>query len=117
MSTLGVVARSAVAITSTDPAVPEVSATPLSALSGVIHQGMAPRLPTQLRDAWIGIRTTTAMREAWEAAARADGRTLTSWLIARANGLPSTEPVLASEGQRKPRSAPRKARAKRAKQT
>lgn len=71
---------------------------------------MAPRLPTPQRDAWIGIRTTTAMREAWEAAAMTDGRTLTSWVIARCNGLPSTAPVLTPAAPAAPKPPPKRKR-------
>lgn len=48
------------------------------------------------RDAMIGIRVSAADREAWIAAAERDGRTLTSWITARLNGLPTTAPVLAA---------------------
>lgn len=56
------------------------------------------------------IRMTEAEREAWEAAARADGRTLSAWILRRCNGEPTTAPVLpAPREARKPR-AKRKAR-------
>jgi len=56
------------------------------------------------------IRMTEAEREAWEAAARADGRTLSAWILRRCNGQPTTAPVLpAPREARKPR-AKRKAR-------
>lgn len=51
------------------------------------------------------IRMTAAEREAWEAAATADGRTLSAWIVRRCNGEPTTAPVLAaSQGVRKTRS-------------
>jgi hypothetical protein len=40
------------------------------------------------------IRMTEAEREAWEAAARADGRTLSAWIVRRCNGEPTTAPEL-----------------------
>jgi hypothetical protein len=50
------------------------------------------------------IRMTKAEREAWEAAARADGRTLSAWIVRRCNGEPTTAPVLpALREARKPR--------------
>lgn len=50
------------------------------------------------------IRMTKAEREAWEAAARADGRTLSAWIARRCNGEPTTAPVLSAPGEaRKPR--------------
>ena len=42
----------------------------------------------------IGIRATKAIRAAWEAAARADGRTLTSWIEHRCNGGQTTSPTM-----------------------
>jgi hypothetical protein len=45
------------------------------------------------RDAMIGIRVSKADRDAWIAAAERDGRTLTSWITARLNGLPTTAPA------------------------
>jgi hypothetical protein len=51
------------------------------------------------------IRMTEAEREAWEAAARADGRTLSAWIVRRCNGQPTTAPELPP-----PASAKRKAR-------
>ncbi|HEU5275131.1 MAG TPA: hypothetical protein VFU97_15830 [Xanthobacteraceae bacterium] len=57
------------------------------------------------------IRMTDAEREAWEAAARADGRTLSAWIVRRCNGEPTTAPVLPAPPReaRKPRTK-RKAR-------
>jgi len=56
------------------------------------------------------IRMTAAERKAWEAAANADGRTLSAWIVRRCNGQPTTEPVFAApRAARKPRSQ-RKAR-------
>lgn len=56
------------------------------------------------------IRMTEAEREAWEAAARADGRTLSAWIVRRCNGEPTAAPVLpAPREARKPRTK-RKAR-------
>jgi hypothetical protein len=46
------------------------------------------------KDAFIGIRLPSAVRAAWEVAAQADGRTLSSWIIARCGGLPTTAPAL-----------------------
>jgi hypothetical protein len=47
------------------------------------------------------IRMTEAEREAWEAAARADGRTLSAWIVRRCNGEPTTVPVSAPRRARK----------------
>lgn len=56
------------------------------------------------------IRMTEAEREAWEAAARADGRKLSAWIVRRCNGEPTTAPVLPAPREvRKPR-VKRKAR-------
>ena len=54
------------------------------------------------KDAFVGIRLTRGERRAWEAAARADGRTLTYWVVARCNGLQTTAPVLIQPAQRAP---------------
>jgi len=40
------------------------------------------------------VRMTEAEREAWEAAARADGRTLSAWIVRRCNDEPTMAPVL-----------------------
>ena len=48
------------------------------------------------------IRMTEAEREAWEEAARLDGRTLSAWIVRRCNGEPTTVPVLSA-----PRAAPK----------
>jgi hypothetical protein len=45
------------------------------------------------RAATIGLRATAAEREAWERAARQDGRTLSAWIVRRCNGEPTTSPV------------------------
>jgi hypothetical protein len=45
------------------------------------------------RDQNIGVKATLAERRAWEAAARADGRTLSTWIARRCNGQPTTAPV------------------------
>lgn len=44
------------------------------------------------RAATIGLRATAAEREAWEIAARQDGRTLSAWIVRRCNGEPTTAP-------------------------
>jgi hypothetical protein len=50
------------------------------------------------------IRMTAAEREAWEAAAKVDGRTLSAWIVRRCSGQPTTEPVFTvSRATRKPR--------------
>jgi hypothetical protein len=51
------------------------------------------------RKAWAkvsqtSIRMSEAEREAWEEAARIDGRSLSAWIIRRCNGEPATAPVL-----------------------
>ena len=51
------------------------------------------------RKAWAktsqtAIRMTEAEREAWEEAARIDGRSLSAWIIRRCNGEPAIAPVL-----------------------
>jgi hypothetical protein len=45
------------------------------------------------RDQNIGVKATLAERRAWEAAARADGRTLSTWIARRCNGQPTTAPM------------------------
>jgi len=42
----------------------------------------------------IGVRATKAEHEAWNAAAEADGRSLSSWIVRRCNGQPATAPAL-----------------------
>jgi uncharacterized protein (DUF1778 family) len=42
------------------------------------------------------IRMTDAEREAWEQAARLDGRTLSAWIVRRCNGEPTAAPVLSA---------------------
>lgn len=50
------------------------------------------------------IRMTEAEREAWERAARLDGRSLSGWIVRRCNGEPTTAPVLSAPADaRKPR--------------
>jgi hypothetical protein len=50
------------------------------------------------------IRMTEAEREAWEEAARLDGRTLSAWIVRRCNGEPTIAPVLSAPvGAAKPR--------------
>jgi hypothetical protein len=46
---------------------------------------------------------TEAEREAWEAAARADERTLSAWITRRCNGELTTAPELPPREDRKPR--------------
>ena len=46
----------------------------------------------------IGIRATKAIRAAWETAARADGRTLTSWIEHRCNGGQTALPIVPVTG-------------------
>jgi uncharacterized protein (DUF1778 family) len=63
-------------------------------------QCMAKTSPTEpARKAWAktsqtAIRMTEAEREAWDEAARIDGRSLSAWIIRRCNGEPATAPVL-----------------------
>ena len=50
------------------------------------------------------IRMTEAEREAWECAARLDGRTLSAWIVRRCNGEPTAAPMLSAPREvRKPR--------------
>jgi len=42
------------------------------------------------------IRMTEAEREAWECAARLDGRTLSAWIVRRCNGDSATAPALSA---------------------
>ena len=62
------------------------------------------------KTAQVTLRMTEAEREAWEEAARLDGRTLSAWIVRRCNGEPSTAPVLSSTAAV---SKPRKPRGKR----
>ena len=41
----------------------------------------------------IGIRVTKTERDAWNAAAKADGRTLSAWIARRCNGDPTVAPT------------------------
>jgi hypothetical protein len=50
-------------------------------------------MTTNSKRATIGLRATAAEREAWEIAARRDGRTLSAWIVRRCNGEPTTAPV------------------------
>jgi hypothetical protein len=59
---------------------------------------------TMEKTAQTTIRMTDAEREAWERAARLDGRTLSAWIVRRCNGEPTIAPVLsAPAGAPKPR--------------
>jgi mobilization protein NikA len=59
---------------------------------------------TMEKTAQTTIRMTEAEREAWEAAAKADGRTLSAWIVRRCNGEPTIAPVLSARREaRKPR--------------
>jgi hypothetical protein len=50
------------------------------------------------------IRMTEAERDAWECAARLDGRTLSAWIVRRCNGEPTAAPMLSVPREvRKPR--------------
>ena len=49
------------------------------------------------------LRMTVAEREAWEAAASADGRTLSAWIVRRCNGEPTTAPVFPRAGAQRSR--------------
>lgn len=60
------------------------------------------------KDEQIGFRCSSAQRAAWEAAARKDSRTLTSWIIARLNGLPTTAPVLIEQAEEPAPAKPRR---------
>ena len=53
----------------------------------------------------IGVRTTPATRQAWEAAAATDGYPLSVWIARRCNGQAATAPQLPTEPKPK---APRK---------
>ena len=55
------------------------------------------------KTAMIGVRATEAERQAWEDAARLDGRSLSAWIVRRCNGEPTTAPALAP---RKPKRKP-----------
>lgn len=61
------------------------------------------------KDTQIGIRVPRAVRDAWVRAAETDGRSLSSWIIARCAGLPTTPPDLGA-GEAQPRPRGRKAR-------
>jgi uncharacterized protein (DUF1778 family) len=50
-------------------------------------------MTTDSKKATIGLRATATEREAWERAARRDGRTLSAWIVRRCNGEPTTAPV------------------------
>jgi hypothetical protein len=59
---------------------------------------------TMEKTAQTTIRMTDAEREAWERAARLDGRTLSAWIVRRCNGEPTTVPVLSAPADaQKPR--------------
>ena len=50
----------------------------------------------------IGVRTTPAVREAWQVAAEADGYPLSVWIARRCNGQSATAPQLPT-GPKAPR--------------
>ena len=54
-------------------------------------------MTTNSKRATIGLRATAAEREAWEMAARRDGRTLSAWIVRRCNGDPTTAPMSPSQ--------------------
>jgi hypothetical protein len=56
------------------------------------------------------IRMTEAEREAWECAARLDGRTLSAWIARRCSGEPTTAPVLSAPAATRKSRVKRKAR-------
>ena len=59
---------------------------------------------TMEKTAQTTIRMTDAEREAWEKAARLDGRTLSAWIVRRCNGEPTIAPAFsAPAGAPKPR--------------
>jgi hypothetical protein len=47
-----------------------------------------------LRTKNVTLKATEAEHAAWSAAAKADGRTLSQWLARRANGEPTTPPMM-----------------------
>lgn len=60
-------------------------------------QRQAAQNSCQMKDMQVGIRVPSELRDAWVAAATSDGRSLSSWIIARCNGLPTTAPQLPAE--------------------
>lgn len=58
---------------------------------------------TMEKTAQTTIRMTDAEREAWEKAARLDGRTLSAWIVRRCNGESTTAPELPPPAATKPR--------------
>lgn len=69
----------------------------------VKHRGTLTVMATDQKDTQIGIRLPRSMRDAWAKAAAADGRSLSSWVIARCNGLPTTAPVIEPDPEPSPR--------------
>jgi hypothetical protein len=68
---------------------------------------------TRERNAQTTLRMTEAQRDAWEAAARADGRTLSAWIVRRCNGEPTTAPTFAASAPAAPPAPAPKPRARR----
>jgi hypothetical protein len=83
--------------------------------TNVKHHGTPDMMASSEKDKQIGIRISGPMRDAWTKAAKADGRSLSSWIIARCNGLPTSAPVLddaADEPEPEPNRAKRRKRAR-----
>lgn len=47
----------------------------------------------ETRTVVVSVRVTAAEHAAWKQAAKADGRTLASWIVRRCNGDPTTAPT------------------------
>jgi hypothetical protein len=57
------------------------------------HRAMIGASMDTAQKGMIGIRASVEDRAAWQAAADADGRSLSAWIVRRCNGEPTTEPV------------------------
>jgi hypothetical protein len=57
------------------------------------HSLSAGPLPEERRTEHINFRASAADRNSWIRAAKADGRSLTDWIIRRCNGETTSPPV------------------------
>jgi hypothetical protein len=62
--------------------------------TNVKHRGTPGMMASAQKDTQIGIRVPRSTRDAWAKAAEADGRSLSSWIVARCNGIAASAPVL-----------------------
>lgn len=71
--------------------------------TNVKHCGTPDTMTSAQKDTQIGLRVPRSTRDAWAKAAETDGRSLSSWIVARCNGLPTSAPVLDADEDEPPR--------------